>query len=286
MESQTINAAEFRGKQKDQWGNAAPGWSKWNDRMVEAARGITDRLVELARVEPGSRVIDIAAGTGEPSLTAARAAGPEGRVVASDISAQMLEVARQRAAEMGLENLEFVESDAVSLDYPADSFDAALSRWGIIFEPDAEAVAERIRGFLKQGSRMAISSWGPPDRVPFLAIPMITAMRKLDVPPPPPGTPGPLSRPTPEALGGLLEAGGFSDVDVEETHVVWEFDSAEDFTDFTRDIAAPITAMLAPHPQDVQDETWNAITDAAREHAGGDGPVSFENLVLLAAGRA
>src|SRR2546421_7576299 len=130
MESQTVNAAEFRGKQREQWGTAARGWRKWNDRLVEATRGITDRLVELAQVEQGNQVLDIAAGTGEPSLTAARAAGPEGRVVATDISAEMLELARERAADMGLDNLEFVESDAVSLDYPADSFDAALSRWG------------------------------------------------------------------------------------------------------------------------------------------------------------
>src|SRR6478672_11444174 len=95
--------------------------------------------------------------------------------------------------------------------------DAALSRFGIIFEPEAEAAAARVRGFLVPGSRMAISSWGPPDRVPFIALPMGTAMRTLGLDPPPSGTPGPLSRPTPEALGGLLEGGGFSDVEVEET---------------------------------------------------------------------
>lgn len=286
MESQTINAAEFRGKQKEQWGTAASGWRKWNDLIVEASRSVTERLVELAGVRAGSRVLDIAAGTGEPSLTAARAAGSEGHVVATDISGAMLEVARDRAADLGLDNLEFVESDAGSLDYPAETFDAALSRWGIIFEPDAEAVAERVRGFLKPGARMAISSWGPPDRVPFIALPMMTAMRKLDVPPPPPGTPGPLSRPTRQALGGLLEAAGFGDVEVEETEVDWEFDSPEQFTEYTKDIVAPIKAMLAQHPQDVQDETWNAITEAAREHADADGHVSFTNLVLLAAGHA
>ena len=136
--------------------------------------------------------------------------------MASDISAGMLAYGRERAAAAGLENIEFVQADAAALTFPDASFDAAVSRWGIIFEPDGEGTAARVRTFLKPGARMAISSWGPPDRVPFLAIPMSTAMRRLGVPPPPPGTPGPLSRPTPEALGGLLEAAGFSDVNVEE----------------------------------------------------------------------
>ena len=108
----------------------------------------------------------------------------------------------------GLENVEFVESEAASLDFSPESFDAALSRFGIIFEPEAEAAAARVRGFLVPGSRMVISSWGPPERVPFIALPMVTAMRTLGVDPPPPGTPGPLSRPTPEALGGCSRAAG------------------------------------------------------------------------------
>lgn len=285
MEARQLDAGEFREGQREQWNTAATGWRKWSDLIDSAAGGISTRLVELAGVEPGSRVLDVAAGYGEPSLTAARVAGPEGSVVASDISAQMLTFGRERAAAAGIENIEFVESDAVSLDYPGGSFDAALSRWGIIFEPDGEAAAARVRGFLEPGARMAISSWGPPERVPMLAVPMRTAMQRLDIPPPPPGTPGPLSRPTPEALGGLLEAGGFSDVEVEEAEVIMEWASPEDFTTFVREIAPPITAMLAPHPPDVQDETWAAITEAVREQSG-DAEVTFPNLALLASGRA
>jgi enediyne biosynthesis protein CalE5 len=286
MESKALDSTEFRGTQRQQWDSAATGWRKWSELIDSAARGISERLVELAGVEPGSRVLDVAAGYGEPSLSAARAAGPEGSVTATDISAEMIAFGRQRAAAAGLENIEFVESDAASLEFPENSFDAALSRWGIIFEPDGEAAAERIRRFLKSGGRMAISSWGPPDRVPFLAIPMKTAMERLQVPPPPPGTPGPLSRPTPEALGGLLEAGGFSDVEVEEANVTFEWQSPEEFTTFIQEIAPPITAMIDPHPPEVQEETWAAITEATRHVAADNDAVRLSNLVLLAAGRA
>lgn len=285
MEQGTITAGEFRDGQRTQWDSAAAGWKKWSELIDRGASDVSDRLVEMAGVEPGSRVLDVAAGYGEPSLTAARAAGSDGSVVATDISAQMLTFGRERAAAAGIENIEFVESDAASLDFPEDSFDAALSRWGIIFEPDGEAAAARVRGFLKPGSRMAVSSWGPPDRVPFLGIPLRTAMQRLGVDPPPPGTPGPLSRPTPEALGGLLEGGGFSGVETEEMEVTLEFESPEDFTTFVKEIAPPITAMIAPHPEEVQNETWTAITEATREVAG-DGPVRLTSLTLLAAGRA
>jgi enediyne biosynthesis protein CalE5 len=286
MESKAVDPVEFRTTQQQQWDSAATGWRKWSELIDRAASGISERLVELAGVEPGSRVLDVAAGYGEPSLTAARVAGPEGSVTATDISADMIAFGRERAAAAGLGNIEFVESDASSLKFPEKRFDAALSRWGLIFEPDGEAAAARIRSFLETGARMAISSWGPPDRVPFLAIPMRTAMERLQAPPPPPGTPGPLSRPTPEALGGLLEAGGFSDVAVEEADVTFEWRSPEEFTTFIREIAPPISAIIDPHPRDVQDETWAAITEATRRAAADDGAVRLSNLVLLAVGRA
>ncbi len=286
MEEKTVDAVEFREGQRQQWDSAATGWRTWTELIDSAAGKISERLVELAGVEPGSRVLDVAAGYGEPALSAAKRAGAEGSVVATDISAEMLAFGRERAAAAGLENIEFIEADASSLEFPEDSFDAALSRWGIIFEPDGEGAAARVRGFLKPGSRMAISSWGAPERVPFIAIPMRTAMQRLDVPPPPPGTPGPLSRPTPEALGGLLEGGGFSDVQVEEAEVTFEWDSPEDFTTFIKEIAPPITSMIAPHPEEVQAETWAAITEAIGEEAADSGKVSFSNLALLASGEA
>jgi enediyne biosynthesis protein CalE5 len=286
MEAKQIDPVEFRSGQREQWNVAAGGWRKWSELIDSAASGISNRLVELAGVEPGSRVLDVAAGYGEPSLSAARAAGADGNVVATDISAEMLAFGRERAEAAGLDNVEFVESEVMNLDFPPESFDAALSRWGIIFEPDGEGAAARVRGFLVPGSRMAISSWGPPDRTPFLGVPMRTAMQLLDVPPPPPGTPGPLSRPTEEAIGGLLSGGGFSDVEVEEVEVTFDWDSPEDFTTFVKEIAPPISALIKPHPEDVQEQAWNAITEAIRERAADDGTVSLTNQVLLASGRA
>jgi SAM-dependent methyltransferase len=282
----TVQPIEFRTGQRAQWNSAASGWKKWSPLIDKDTAPVSERLVELAQVDVGDRVLDVAAGYGEPALTAAIRVGREGRVVATDISGEMLAFGRERATEAGLDNVEFVEADAASLDFPAANFDAALSRWGIIFEPEPEATAARVRGFLKGGARMAISSWGPIDTVPMFALTMGTLVKRLQITPPPPGTPGPLARPTPEAIGSLLEGGGFSNVEVEEIDVVFEYSSPEEFVSCIREIAPPITALLAEYPDDVQADVWAAITDATRDQAGGDVPFTLSNRALLAVGQA
>jgi enediyne biosynthesis protein CalE5 len=281
-----MDPVDFRAAQHKHWDAAAVGWNAWSEFNDRADGHISRRLVELAGVRAASRVLDVAAGYGEPALTAARKAGPQGRVVATDISAEMLAFGRQRAAAAGLRNVEFLQADASSLDFPPASFDAAVSRWGIIFEPDAEAAARRVRGFLEPGARIAISSWGEPEQVPFLSIPMRTTMERLNLAPPPAGTPGPLSRPTPAAIGGLLEAGGFSNVAVEQDEITYEFDSPEHFTAYIRAISAPIRAMIEQHAGEAQDEAWDAITQAAARAGGGSKPLRFSNVVLLASATA
>jgi SAM-dependent methyltransferase len=282
----TFEAGEFRTGQRTQWNTAASGWKKWSPLIDKGAAPVSERLVELARIESGHRVLDVAAGYGEPALTAAKRVGPAGEVVATDIAAEMLAFGRERAADAGVENLRFIETEAASLDFTAGSFDAALSRWGIIFEPEPEATAARIRRFLKPGARMAIASWGTIDRAPMFDLTMGALIRRLQIQPPPPGTPGPLARPTREAVGALLEGGGFSKVEVEEIDVVFDYSSPEEFVTCMRDIAPPITALLAQYPEDVQREGWAAITEAAKEHAGGDRPFQLSNQALLAVGEA
>ena len=208
MEAKSIDATEFRAKQKDQWNGAATGWNDWSTYTDKHAGNVCERIVEMAAISEGDRVLDVAAGYGEPALTASRKVGPEGSVIATDISAEMLNFGRQRAAANGVENIEFMQSDANSLDFPHESFDAAVSRWGIIFDPDGEGAAAKVRGFLKPGSRFAISSWGAPDRVPWLGIAMKTAMERLDVPRPRPGRPARCRAPPRRRSGGCWRAAG------------------------------------------------------------------------------
>jgi hypothetical protein len=115
---------------------------------------------------------------------------------------------------------------------------------------------------------------------------MRVIMERLGTPPPPPGAPGPLSRPTHEALAQLLLDGGFSDVEVEDADVTYEFASPEEYTLFTRDLAAPIRAVLQSHPEEVQEEVWASVAEAVRPQARDDGTLALSNVVLLAVGQA
>lgn len=286
MMATTLDAREFRTGQRTQWNDAATSWKKWSPLIDKGVGPVSDRLVELAQIKAGDRVLDVAAGYGEPALTAAKRVGAGGEVVATDISAEMLAFGRERAAAAGLDNVKFVESAAMALEFPPDGFDAALSRFGIIFEPEPEAAAAKIRGFLKRGARMAIASWGPPDRSPIFGLTMGTVMRLLQIPPPPPGTPGPLARPTPEALASLLEGGGFENAEVDEMDIVFDYASPDEFVTCMREIAPPITALLSQYPDDVQQSAWDAMRTAARERAEGDRAFQLSNQVLLAVGEA
>src|SRR5882757_133047 len=99
-----VDAGEFRDGQRTQWDSAASGWLKWQELIDDGTRVVSSRLVEMAGIVPGARVLDVACGLGEPTLTAARAAGDEGAVVATDIAPQMIALARDRAAQAGIEN--------------------------------------------------------------------------------------------------------------------------------------------------------------------------------------
>ena len=190
MEAQGVDAVAFRDGQRDQWNNAATGWDKWSSLIDEGASGVSDRLVEMADVQAGGRVLDVACGYGEPSLPAARKAGPEGSVVATDIAKTVLEYAAKRAADAGVDDIEFVESEAIALDFPEHSFDAAALALGRDLRAQGRGGPDPDPRLPQAGRKIAVSSWGTPDEVPFLAIPMRTTMKELDVPPPPPGPPG------------------------------------------------------------------------------------------------
>ena len=138
-----------------------------------------------------------------------------------------------------------------------------LSRWGIIFDPDGEGAAARVRGFLAPGGRMAISSWGPPERVPLLGVPMGTAiaarsasLRRR------PARPARCRARRRRRSAGCSRAAASPTSRSRRPRSRFECESAEEFTTFVREIAPPITAMIAHHPQEVQDETWAAITAA------------------------
>jgi ubiquinone/menaquinone biosynthesis C-methylase UbiE len=168
--SGAFDPVEFKRNIRTEWRSAAGGWRKWLHVVRPRRAGCgTAKLVELAELQPSTSVLDVGGGYGEPSLTAARTVGPRGRVVCTDISPEMLAVARERAVDAGLANVEFVTRDAEELEFDEESFDAVLSRATLMFLPDVPGTLKRLHGFLKSGGRLAASVWGPQPVVEFSA---------------------------------------------------------------------------------------------------------------------
>ncbi|MGH7837740.1 MAG: class I SAM-dependent methyltransferase, partial [Candidatus Binataceae bacterium] len=179
------DSEKLKSEQKRDWNAAAEGWKKWWPIFEQAAQHVSDRLVELAGVRPGARVLDIATGNGEPAVTAARRVWAGGRVIATDQSAGMLAIARERAAALGLDNLEFKESDAEALALSERDFDAVVCRWGFMFLPDLARALTGIRGRMKAGARLATAVWSTRDKVPMITIGTDLVRQLAGLPSPP-----------------------------------------------------------------------------------------------------
>jgi SAM-dependent methyltransferase len=286
-ETTTFDPAQYKADLRTEWRNAAPGWRGWLE-VLEAAdggRAVSRKLVELAGIGPGDAVLDVACGYGEPGLTAARAVAPGGRVVCTDISAEMLAVGRERAAAAGLDNVEFLEGDAEELAFEEASFDAVLSRQGLQFLPDVPGVLRRLHSFLKPHGRLVAAVWGPPGTVQFAApVPVIRA--ELRLPPPPAGIPGPFALADAGQLAGLVGAAGFTEVATGAVTAIYQTDSPELATRWLRDVAPPISSLVDTQPPEVQERVWAKVTEAWAPYTTADGRVRLENQAVWVTGTA
>lgn len=266
--SNVADPQAFKLMQRQGWDSAAEGWKKWWKTIEDGAQVVSDRLVELAQIRQGNKILDIATGIGEPAVTAARKARPGGRVTAIDISPQMLAIAKERAKENGLEDvIEFKEADAESFSLPSSGFDAIISRFGLMFLPDLPNALKTMREALVPGGRIAAAVWSAPQNVPSLSLAFGTVMKELGVSPPAPGTPGPFSLADKNVLQEKFSQAGYQDIKIEAGKTSFRLTSPEDYTAFNRAIAAPLKSMMAKESPARQEEIWNAVTAAARKQA-------------------
>jgi SAM-dependent methyltransferase len=209
----------------------------WRERwpLHEATLGVaTERMLDLAGVATGDRVLDVAAGTGEQTLAVARRVGPGGSVLATDISAAMLAVAADVVRREGRGNVATLVADARRLDLPPGSFDAAISRFGVMLVGSSHDALAAIRRALKPGGRFAAMVWSAPGCNPLMALPLeILADRGL-LPPPAPGRPGPFALAAPGALEDELRRAGFHGVAGESAVIRWRFPSPADALAYLR----------------------------------------------------
>lgn len=283
MGDQANDAARINREQREFWNNAAPGWKQMWSMLERAGQHVSLRLVELALVQSGQRVLDIATGSGEPAITAAHKVGPDGLVVATDQSVAMLHLARERAAVLGLRNMKFYETSAEELAVEEHDFDAALCRWGLMFVGDLNATIRRIAQLLKRAGRFATAVWGQPEKVPMISLGDEAVRELAKLPPPPPDAPGPLKLADPRPLERALIAAGFKDVHIETINVQFEFESAEAFAEQRRAVSTPFRIMLSKQPPELQNRIVDALAQAARQYARTSGRVRMDNEAILIA---
>lgn len=245
--------------------------------METAAGPLSEHMVGLAGIAPGHRVLDIATGLGEPAVTAAHRVGPNGSVLATDFSAEMIGFGRRRADDLGLKNITFQQMDAQALDVIDASFDAVLCRWGLMFLDDLDAALRGILGALKPGGRFVTSIWGPPDGAPALSLGARVVHRHLGMPPPREGTKTPFAFSDVAAFQDRVAAIGFSHVQGDWINVRFDFASAEEFTQFRRDRSGVLKKAIAGYPEAEQEAAWADLREAARDFADEDGRVRLDN---------
>jgi enediyne biosynthesis protein CalE5 len=242
---------------------------------------VNDRLIELAGIDAGDTVVDVATGIGDPALSVARRVGLTGHVIATDQSTAMLAIAERRARERGLTNIEFRQLDANAYDFPDATIDAVVCRWGLMFVSDLTGALGRMRRSLKPGRVLAAVTWGEPDKVPIISI-RRGVMRAFDLPKSP-NDPFRLSSAV--TLRDTVLAAGFDDVEVTREVVPYEYASVGEFVE-TQRIAheSRLTALLARTPEQ-QADFWRALGAAAEAYAGSDGMVRVPSEILLTAAR-
>ena len=237
-------ADELTSQQRAQWSAAALGWERWGDWFDKNSGSLAEWLCDAAGIKAGQQVLDLACGAGQPSATAAARVRPGGRVIATDLSPDMVAVTARKAQKLGLDNLQAQEMDAQALTFPDATFDAATCRFGLMFPPDPIKAASEICRVLKPGARFATAVWDVPAKNPFFT--SITAVlgEFVPLPPPDPTAPGVFRLAPPGELERVLKAGGFKTVTVEARPITLAYDSLDQYWEIQTALAAPLRAAI------------------------------------------
>ena len=204
----------FENKVRGEWMNdaTAAAWARWHEKSVVFWSEFTRELLAASELREGQRVLDLASGTGDPALDVAKAVGPKGEVVITDLAPQMIAIARSNAREAGLANVSFGIADAHELQFPEASFDRVTCRLGVMFFWDCQKALREVRRVLKPGGIAAFVAWGPVDQNEYIRAAMGPFKKRRPPPEPAAGAPHPYRFGTPGSLGAELKASGFSAV--------------------------------------------------------------------------
>ena len=268
-----------------QWEAAADGWDAQSPALRTWLAGPTQTMLDFAGVGSGANVLDLAAGAGDQTLALAGRVGPEGRVVATDLSPALVERLRGNAARAGFRTIEARAADAQAPLPETDVFDAAVCRLGLMLMPEPSRCLAATHAALKPGARLSAMVFAGPEENPCIRILMATALRHAGLPPRDPFAPGGLlSLGRPGHLGRLFEAAGFREVSTARIEAPFRLRWVDDYIAFLRAAAAPVKSLLSSLPAAAQEAAWSDIREQLamfQAPEGWTGP----NTLLLTTGR-
>jgi len=270
----------------ERWQRAAPGWGLRADRIRAFGMAVSEKLIDAIAPQPGDRVLELAAGPGDTGFLVAELIRPAGTLLSSDASEPMLDVARARAKQLAIDNVEFKRLELEWIDEPAASVDAIICRWGLMFAVDVEAALREMRRVLKPGGRIALAVWDAPEHNPWATAPTKVLVKLGHVEPPDPTAPGMFALADADRLRQLFGDAGFTDVIVESVDIQPQYDSVQAYIDETRDLSGPFREVLDRLSADDAAAAAAAIEAEAAPFTGSDGSLRFRGRSLVAAASA
>jgi len=244
---------------KEQWQTAAEAWHRWHPTLKKWLGPATDLMLNMAEVKEGYNVLDIAAGAGEQSITAAEKVGPNGYVLATDLAPKILDFALDLAKEKEINNIETKEMDGENLTLADNSFDTVISRVGLIFFPDQQKALKEMIRVLKPGGFVAAIVYSTADKNQFFSIPVSVIRKRAQLPPPLAGQPGPFSLGAEGVLDDAFKKAGFINVQSKTVIAPVQMDKAEDCVQFEYESFAALHQMLGGLSNSEKDAAWEEI---------------------------
>lgn len=255
---------QIREQQKESWNKFSAGWRKWDDFVIGFMKPVADEIIGALQLKETDTVLDVAAGTGEPGLTIAKIVN-RGKVIMTDLSENMLQVAMDKIQHTGIQNGETMVCDVSALPFADASFDAISCRYGFMFFPDMLLAAKEIARVLKPGGRVAASVWALPENNFWITAIMGAISRNMEIPAPPPNAPGMFRCAKPGFMIDLFEQAGLKQVREKEMNGTMNAGSADNYWTFMNEVAAPIVAAISkadePTRKRIKEETYRTLKD-------------------------
>lgn len=270
---------EIREQQRKSWNKFSPGWKKWDDLTMDFLHPMGDAIIASISPSGKDKVLDIAAGTGEPGLTIAEMLDG-GQVVITDLAEDMLVIAKENATKRGITNIETKACDVCELPFEDKSFDAISCRFGYMFFPDMQMAANEMHRVLKPGGRMATSVWNGPEKNFWVTAIMGTIKKHMDLPQPPPGSPGMFRCADPEVMKSIFEKAGFKNINAKEVTTRLRSGTTDTYWEMMTEVGAPIVAALSKADEATREKIKNDVFEQVNQRYP-DGEVNIEGSAIV-----